>query len=258
MDLREQLRIENEEKRQKELNKPPEIEQPKITENRNVDADIKAFNSLVEFENKQAGYKSLKEREQALADGEKEFEIGIQQLAKDREEFNKEQRDRVDKYNVNMATYKRKYELLQTKLTEVSTRMEEALELKSQAESVINSQTESEKQMQAKLEAYAKNMAESIELFSEIATVLLNQGYNTGRILQYDVALIGRMQEHKASNNSIADLIAADIDRINEVCESLQTDGKNDSLLNYLNNNVEYLNNSLIIKWVAPNVEVLK
>ena len=106
--------------------------------------------------------------------------------------------------------------------------------------------------------AYETNMEESLKVFSEIATYVSKQGYSVGRILKYDVGLISRLQGRGANLNTIAEIIGADIDRINELSQEFQDKNSNPKLLEYLNSNTEWLDTSLKIEWQPPTVEELK
>jgi hypothetical protein len=261
--LQEQLAEKNRLEREKELankNKPPITSEAPSQPPVNPELELKQFNATAELESKKAGYASLKEREKSLADAEKEFQAEVEAFGKKREKFEVEQKERVDKVNATGKLYNEKFALLQTKIAEIDKRTEETLILKTRAEKIIKEQTESEKENQAKSEAYEKNMSECLDLLSEIATILSNNSNTsgTGRILNYDVALIQRMTDHKCSLSSIADVISADCDRINEVCQSLQDNNTNPELLQYLSDNVEFIMTSLRISWSPATTEELK
>ena len=136
--------------------------------------------------------------------------------------------------------------------------MEQAQKLTSEAERIIKAQTEAEKETNERQKLYETNLTEGIVVFTEIANYVSNKGYSVGRILKYDVGLISRMQDRKVNLASIADVISADIGRINELCQVLQDKNENPKLLEYLNSNVEYLETSLKISWQPATNEELK
>jgi len=265
--LNEDLKRQNEEKaRQAEFAKkmatnevpePKPIEPPKIT---SVDPEIefKRLSAQMELDSKAAGYKSFKEREAALKDGEKESEAEALALGQKREKFESEQAERVRVANSKLEEAKKAKDLYNTKIADANAKMEKAQTLQAEADRVLKAQSEAEKEANEKAKAYEANMTEAIEVFSEIATYVSRQGYSVGRILKYDVGLISRMQGRKVNLASIADVISADIGRISELCQEIQDKNLNPKLLEYLNSNVEWLETNLKIEWQPPNVEELK
>lgn len=257
--LQEQLKAEQEAKRQKELDErnkqPPVIIENKPTE---PEIDLKALNAKIEAESKAEGYKSFREREAALKDGEKELEAEALALGEQRTKFEAEQVERVRVANAKLGEAKKALDLYKTKVADADKKMEQAQKLSSESERIIKAQSESERLQAEKQLAYETNMEESLKVFSEIATYVSKQGYSVGRILKYDVGLISRLQGRGANLNTIAEIIGADIDRINELSQELQDKNSNPKLLEYLNSNTEWLDTSLKIEWQPPTVEELK
>ena len=257
--LQEQLKAEQEAKRQKELDErnkqPPVIIENKPTE---PEIDLKTLNAKIEAESKAEGYKSFREREAALKDGEKELEAEALALGEQRTKFEAEQVERVRVANAKLEEAKKALDLYKTKVADADKKMEQAQKLSSESERIIKAQSESERLQAEKQLAYETNMEESLKVFSEIATYVSKQGYSVGRILKYDVGLISRLQGRGANLNTIAEIIGADIDRINELSQELQDKNSNPKLLEYLNSNTEWLDTSLKIEWQPPTVEELK
>ena len=257
--LQEQLKAEQEAKRQKELDErnkqPPVIIENKPTE---PEIDLKVLNAKIEAESKAEGYKSFREREAALKDGEKELEAEALALGEQRTKFEAEQVERVRVANAKLEEAKKALDLYKTKVADADKKMEQAQKLSSESERIIKAQSESERLQAEKQLAYETNMEESLKVFSEIATYVSKQGYSVGRILKYDVGLISRLQGRGANLNTIAEIIGADIDRINELSQELQDKNSNPKLLEYLNSNTEWLDTSLKIEWQPPTVEELK
>ena len=257
--LQEQLKAEQEAKRQKELDErnkqPPVIIENKPTE---PEIDLKVLNAKIEAESKAEGYKSFREREAALKDGEKELEAEALALGEQRTKFEAEQVERVRVANAKLEEAKKALDLYKTKVADADKKMEQAQKLSSESERIIKAQSESERLQAEKQQAYETNMEESLKVFSEIATYVSKQGYSVGRILKYDVGLISRLQGRGANLNTIAEIIGADIDRINELSQELQDKNSNPKLLEYLNSNTEWLDTSLKIEWQPPTVEELK
>ena len=222
------------------------------------ETDLKALNARIEAESKAEGYKSFKEREAALKDGEKELEAEALALGEQREKFESEQVERVKVANAKLEEAKKALDLYKTKAADADKKMEQAQKLTSEAERIIKAQTEAEKEANERQKLYETNLTEGIVVFTEIANYVSNKGYSVGRILKYDVGLISRMQDRKVNLASIADVISADIGRINELCQVLQDKNENPKLLEYLNSNVEYLETSLKISWQPATNEELK
>jgi hypothetical protein len=261
--LQEQLKAEQEAKRIKEqeekLNPPVIIIPQTQTEIKTEpELDLRTLNAKIEAESKAEGYKSFRERESALKDGEKELEAEALALGEQRTKFEAEQVERVRVANAKLEEAKKALDLYKTKVADADKKMEQAQKLSSESERIIKAQSESERLQAEKQLAYETNMEESLKVFSEIATYVSKQGYSVGRILKYDVGLISRLQGRGANLNTIAEIIGADIDRINELSQELQDKNSNPKLLEYLNSNTEWLDTSLKIEWQPPTVEELK
>jgi hypothetical protein len=260
--LQEQLVEEKAKQQTEQENKPQIIPAPKPVLVENPEVELRRLNAQIELDSKIDGYKSFKEREQALKDGETELEAEALALGKEREKFESEQAERVSRANTKLEEAKKALDLYKTKATDADNKMEQAQKLTSEAERIIKNQSESEKEQQEKLKAYENNLTECLDLFGEMATVLSKHSNPNvsivGRILFHDVALMGRMQNRGCSNGSVADVIACDCDRVNEACQILQDSNSNLKLLNYLSKNVDYLTENLKISWQHTEQAELK
>ena len=263
--LEEKNRLEAEQaKHSGEVNKP-EVKIPETPQQRlaNTEAEIKAFKSTQDLDSVKLGYENLKVRESTIADREKNLQDKTEKLQKDIGEFELQQKERVAKANEKADEYNEAYNLLKTERAEAKRIMEEAIRKKSEAENIINSQTEVEKIQQEKSEAYTANMEESLKLLGEAVGVLRRQDdgkiLGLAVILNNDLYLIQWLQYKKAGLQTLADIIEVDCDRIVEVCEYLQ-DSKKDygEVLKYLLDSTEWLSQALCIAWSPPNRDVLR
>jgi hypothetical protein len=221
------------------------------------EADLKSLSARIEYESKLEGYKSFKERESALKDGEKELEAEALALGQQREKFEAEQVERVRVANSKLEEAKKAMDLYKTKIADANAIMEKAQKLQSEADRVLKAQSEAEKEANEKQKAYEENMVEVVDVFTEIATHVSNEGYPVGGVLKYDVALINRIQDKKMADSLIAGIITIDLDRIGELCQTIQDSGKNQGLLDYLDSNTDYISKLIKIKWTPSTVEVL-
>jgi hypothetical protein len=257
--LQQQLEEKNRLERERAIQTPPIIvEKPKVeTQDITSEADLKALNVRIEYESKLEGYKSFKERESALKDGEKELEAEALALGQQREKFEAEQVERVRVANSKLEEAKKAMDLYKTKIADANAIMEKAQKLQSEADRVLKAQSEAEKEANEKQKAYEENMVEVVDVFTEIATHVSNEGYPVGGVLKYDVALINRIQDKKMADSLIAGIITIDLDRIGELCQTIQDSGKNQGLLDYLDSNTDYISKLIKIKWTPSTVEVL-
>jgi chromosome segregation ATPase len=258
--LEEQL--ENEKRREKEQGgeiKPPPKDTPLSPQEEiaKTESIIKAFKLKQELQSIELGYESFKLRESSLAGKENELADKETELQTKIGKFELEQKDRMEKLKINVDDYNKAYALLKTSQGEVNKLMSDALKQKSEAESIIKSQTLSEQTTQEKQEAYDENMDSAISLLAEIVKVLRRQ--EDGKVLSLavalskDLTLIQWLQYKKSGLQTLADIIAVDCDRIVDVCEGLQNSKTDYSkLLKYLLDSTEWLQNALKIEF-KPN-----
>jgi len=258
--LQEQWALERQQKEQSAKTNPPTIPpQVKVENPMDItsEADLKALNARIEYESKAEGYKSFKERESALKDGERELEAEALELGEERKKFEAEQTERVRIANAELERAKKAMDLYKTKIADADAKMSKAQNLQAEADRVLKAQSEAEKEASEKQKAYEENMAEVVDTFTEIATHVSNEGYPVGSVLKYDVALINRIQDKKMADSLIAGIITIDLDRIGELCQTIQDSGKNQELLDYLVANTDYISNLIKIEWTPANREVL-
>jgi len=227
------------------------------------EATLKEYRIQMELESIQDGFKSLKDRESTIDSREQELIKSLETLRTERAEFDTAQAKRMEAYNENIKKYNLNWDLLQVKHKESDERMRKTLEEKTQAESIIKNQTEAQKVQQEKSKAYEDNMGEALDVVFEISKVLKRQGeqkcVSMSRTLAYDLALISRMQDMKAGNTSIADVISVDCSRLTELCEYIQ-DSKNSNgkVLTYLLGNIQWIEDNLKIEWTPNEQESYK
>ena len=241
------------------------VASPKTPIERLSDAEleIKAFKAEQDLDSVKQGYENLKvrestiaEREQALADEQKALALSVGN-------FELDQKARLETYNKKSADYNQAFALLQTERKEAARIMEEAIKTKSEADTIIKSQTEAEKVDQEKQEAYDANMEDSIKLLRSIVKTLKRQddakALSLAGTLSRDLKLIDWLQYKKGSLTTLAEIIAVDCDRIVQVCEHLQ-DSKVDytTVLNYLLASTEWLQSALCISWSPHDTDVVR
>jgi hypothetical protein len=257
MGLKEDL-----EQRQKELRaKSQQVETTPVIEVKSplqrisdADLEISAFKKEQELDSVKAGYASLILREKTIADREKTIADKETNILTQIGLFEVEQKKRMETYNTKVEDYNKAFALLQTERKESSRIMQEAIKIKSEAETIIKSQTELEKTCQEKQEAYVANMDESVKLMGSIFKVLRKQ--DDGKLLSLagliskDLNLIQYLQFKKCALQTIADVVSVDIDRITEVCGYLQDSKKDYSqVLKYLLDATDWLQKNLKIDW---------
>jgi hypothetical protein len=219
-------------------------------------AEIKAFKAEQDRDSVKSGYENFKVREKTIVDREANISQREDALKKDIGEFELEQKTRLASYNANVEKYNQAFAMLQTERTEAKKLMEEALSQKSQADIIIKAQTEAETLQAEKNEAYKANMEEAVTLLSEMAKFLRRQdadkALGLAGLLNKDLDLITRLQTKNAPQQTLADIISVDCDRVLELCEFLQESKSDSSATNYLLEGVEWLQNALKIEW-TPN-----
>lgn len=259
LSLQEQLA--EEQKARDELTAPKPPAEPTAQERtEKADAEITAFKREMELESIKSGYTDLKTRETTIANRELNLEEREEKLKKDIGAFELEQKERVAKTNDVAAEYNKQFSLLTTERAEAKRIMEEAITKKAEAENIIKSQTEAEKNRQEKSEAHRTNMGDALALFTDIIRTLRKQDdakiLTVAGLLGKDYKLIQRLQYRKSEQQTIADIIAVECDRIHELCEYLQ-DSKHDygKIMKYLLDCTEWFYNSLKIEWMVEEEE---
>jgi chromosome segregation ATPase len=240
---------------------PVVVEKSPLQRISDAEMEIKAFQKEQELESVRSGFESFKIRESSLVGKETDLASREEKLRTQIGAFELEQKTRVEKANKIAEDYNKAYELLKTERKEATRIMTEAIEKKSEAESIIKSQTETEKTNQEKQEAYVSNMDDSMKLLNQVYGVLRKQDdgklLTLAGVLYKDLTLISWLQFKKCALQTIADIISVDIDRITEVCEYLQNTKKDyNQVLKYLLDSTEWLQTKLKIEW-QPNPIVL-
>lgn len=224
-------------------------------------AKIDAYHLKMELESVQAGYADFTMREKSLESKESLILESQKKLDAERSKFETEQTERLRVYNEKIADYKEQYSLLQTKLKEADKRQEETLKDQAKALAIVKSQTAKSKAETEKREAYEANMGEALKTLGQISAVLKKQSdaqcFTLGKIIKTDLALINRMLDAKSSLFSIADVVTAEITRIIEVAEHLQSMKNTEKLVNYLMSNTDWVEQALKIESFPNDKEKL-
>lgn len=225
-----------------------------------AEATLKAFKAESELDSIKAGFAGLKVREANLKDGEALIASTKEQLVKDREIFETEQKKRVAELNQKVSDFNEAYDLQKTQSKEANRIMNEALKIKAEASRIVKNQTTAEAQEQAKQEAYTLNMTDAIQTLDGIGVVLRQNTdlYNFGITISRDLLLIKKMQDLDAKLSSLAEVIRADCARLTELCGTLQAAKADDEFVNKLLAHIGYIENLLKIEWTPSKEQGFK